>query len=331
MTRTLKPADENTHYNLIYDAWNRLVKVLDGPMPIAEYTYDGRSFRTMKTAAGTSRHYYHSRDWQVLEERVGSSIAADRQFAWGLRYIDDLVLRDRSGSTPSDGTGEERLYTLHDSSWNVVAVTDRAGSTQERYGYSVYGRITALSATYLSRGDSAIDWHNLYTGREMLAETGIYCYRARYYNPIIGRLNSRDPIGYGSGDWNLYRYVFNRPVGNTDPKGLSAVACVLPIAGGAAACDGPIPIGDIIAVCLLGIAAIVDVCTPKECPRKIDTTCPPCPLPPAPTFRFDRVPPSTPHHPCKGNHTHIYWWETNQTPYPACVCHHNKREHVTCH
>jgi RHS repeat-associated protein len=35
-----------------------------------------------------------------------------------------------------------------------------------------------------------------YTGREFDAETGLYYYRARYYDPATGRFISEDPIGY---------------------------------------------------------------------------------------------------------------------------------------
>ncbi len=38
-----------------------------------------------------------------------------------------------------------------------------------------------------------------YTGREYDAESGLYYYRARYYNPTIGRFLSEDPIGFEGG------------------------------------------------------------------------------------------------------------------------------------
>lgn len=39
------------------------------------------------------------------------------------------------------------------------------------------------------------------------------------YDPTIGRFFSEDPIGFAGGDANLYRYVGNSPVHNTDPLG----------------------------------------------------------------------------------------------------------------
>jgi RHS repeat-associated protein len=48
---------------------------------------------------------------------------------------------------------------------------------------------------------------------------GRYC-RARYYHPGLQRFISEDPIGFGGGDFNLYAYVRNNPLGNRDPLGL---------------------------------------------------------------------------------------------------------------
>jgi RHS repeat-associated protein len=48
-----------------------------------------------------------------------------------------------------------------------------------------------------------------YTGREWDKETGLYYYRARYYDPMEGRFISKDPISFAGGDVNLYGYVRN--------------------------------------------------------------------------------------------------------------------------
>ncbi len=57
-----------------------------------------------------------------------------------------------------------------------------------------------------------------YTGRENDG-TGLYYYRARYYHPGLARFISEDPIGFDSGDVNLYSYVANNPITWLDPKG----------------------------------------------------------------------------------------------------------------
>ena len=64
---------------------------------------------------------------------------------------------------------------------------------------------------------------------------------------------------------------------------------------------------------------------------RVNCVCPACPPPPPPHIRYDKVPPSAPHWPCLGSHTHVYWYETNQLPWPACTCFNNSKNHVVCH
>ncbi len=57
-----------------------------------------------------------------------------------------------------------------------------------------------------------------YTGREYDSETGLYYYRARYYDPSTGRFLSEDPISFAGGI-NFYPYVGNSPSNLIDPTG----------------------------------------------------------------------------------------------------------------
>jgi len=58
-----------------------------------------------------------------------------------------------------------------------------------------------------------------FTGREWDSESSLYYYRARYYDPKIGRFISEDPIGRLGGS-NYYAYGANRPTRSGDPLGL---------------------------------------------------------------------------------------------------------------
>ena len=78
-------------------------------------SYDGSGTLT------ESRFFSYSNQWQILEEYLSSDLATPLiQWVWGLRYIDDCVLRDRG---VSGGTLNERLFALQDANWNVVAPT----------------------------------------------------------------------------------------------------------------------------------------------------------------------------------------------------------------
>lgn len=55
-------------------------------------------------------------------------------------------------------------------------------------------------------------------GREYSWATGLYYFRARWYDPVTGRWLSNDPIGI-SGGLNQYVFCANNPVNRTDPLG----------------------------------------------------------------------------------------------------------------
>jgi RHS repeat-associated protein len=61
-----------------------------------------------------------------------------------------------------------------------------------------------------------------YTAREDDGQTGLYYYRARYYDFSTGRFLSEDPSAT-SGMENLFVYTFNNPLNLYDPTGLKAV------------------------------------------------------------------------------------------------------------
>ncbi len=122
---------------------------------LQENQYDARNFRivTKTYTDGTlteTRHAYYTDSWQSVEERLGTSTTPDRQFIWGLRGLDDLILRDRTTTNPLD----ERLYACQDANWNVTAIVDTTGTITERYEYTPYGVTTTLAPNFTPRTTS---------------------------------------------------------------------------------------------------------------------------------------------------------------------------------
>ena len=217
MTVVPRPNDLGNSYSCTYDAWNRLVDVTGATTTTNEYDGLHRRIRRITSSPVTSRHYYYSDTWQVLEERYGSGGGTiNRQFIWGLRYIDDLIRRDRS----TTGTLDEKLFVMQDGNFNVTVITDDTGTVKERYRYDAYGVPTFLSDTFtVKTGGSDYDWETLYAGYRYDSTTGLYHVRYRAYHPSLGRWMQRDPASY-RGVFNLYQYVGNSPLRFTDAIGL---------------------------------------------------------------------------------------------------------------
>jgi RHS repeat-associated protein len=100
---------------------------------------------------------------------------------------------------------------------SVTEITDSNQTVVNSYAYDAFGNI--LSET----GSLA---HNpfTYTGREYHVPSGLYYYRARFYDPQLGRFITQDPIGH-LGGMNLYAYVGNAPSIFADPLGLIIGEC----------------------------------------------------------------------------------------------------------
>jgi RHS repeat-associated protein len=102
-----------------------------------------------------------------------------------------------------------------------MALSNDAGNVVEKYYYDTFGRIVIKDTNDNTLTQSAFGNFYTYTGRELDAESGLYFYRARYYDPTIGRFINRDPAGDINGP-NLYTYVKNNPINYVDPDGQAA-------------------------------------------------------------------------------------------------------------
>ncbi|MEZ5948294.1 MAG: RHS repeat-associated core domain-containing protein [Planctomycetaceae bacterium] len=234
MTTMPQPADPTASYTATYDAWNRLVKLVEGVNTVQENEYDGRNFRVIKKsyASGVlneTRDYYFSSNWQILEERIDGSSTPDRHFVWGTRYIDDLICRDRSDT----GTLDERLYACPDANWNVTALVNTSGAVAERIEYDPYGNTTWLSSSFVVQSSSSYDWETTYCSYRYENNTGLFHIRHRNYHPILGIWLQRDPLGLSAGVI-LYAYANHNYLNKIDPRGLDVIVF-----------DGPGPAGGI--------------------------------------------------------------------------------------
>jgi len=138
--------------------------------------------------------------WDIAQEIEDGVVSVN--------YIRTLNIDEPLVRIAADGTVR---YYQSDALGSIVALTDDNGIVTTQYNYTPFGEASIT--------EEISDNPFQYTGRENDG-TGLYYYRARYYNPAMKRFISEDPIGFWGGDVNFYAYVGNNPVNWVDPYGL---------------------------------------------------------------------------------------------------------------
>ena len=102
-------------------------------------------------------------------------------------------------------------YFAVDGLGSVVATNDAAGTVTHSVVFDAWGNVKAENGTRTHPFT--------YTGREV-GEAGLHFYRARYYQPGVGRFSQEDPLGLEWSNPSLYAYVGSSPASWFDPTGL---------------------------------------------------------------------------------------------------------------
>ena len=206
-------------YTYAYDEENRLTNVTrssDSAL-VGQYQYDalGRCVQKIANPAGAPTTTVYLYDEARIVEEQDSLNTTQATYVYG-NYIDEVLTMDRSGHS---------YYYHQNALWSVEAITNNIAIPVERYAYDAYGLVTVtdgagnpVPANAWGTPHSAISNPYLFTGRQLEEETGLYFYRARYYDSVKGRFVSRDSLEK-EGVVNLYEYAKSNPIRWQDPTG----------------------------------------------------------------------------------------------------------------
>ncbi len=123
-------------------------------------------------------------------------------------------------------TAASSVYFLFgDHLGSTSVVTDSVGSFRSRHLYKAWGELRYTTGEYSVRYK--------FTGQREEATLGLYDYRARFYDPLLGRFIQPDSLVPGAGNplaWDRYAYANNNPIYYTDPDGHIPIPVIIGIA-----------------------------------------------------------------------------------------------------
>ncbi len=233
-----------------YDARNQLTQIADSAAGTTTLSYDLQGNLTQKlNGSDTTAFVWNARDHLASVSRNGTVLGRYSTDHTGLRVSKEALNPLQPGAPPrvlrtqwdeenavqdrdTAGTviarydfaegrpvalwsAEDGNQLLHaDALGSIVATTAADGSVKSETLYDAWGNPTTTT------GSSANKF--AYTGHQADAESGLYYFKARYYDPSIGRFISQDPAegqDERPDSYQKYLYAYGNPLFYTDPTG----------------------------------------------------------------------------------------------------------------
>lgn len=194
----ISKSDATGTTQLVWDVEDRLTQIVMPSTGSVSYKYDALGRRIQRTPSNNVSTNFVYDGQEVVKDINSDGSIVDYLNGPG---VDNKIRQE--GSSRSN-----TYYFSQDLLGSTTALTGANGKLIERSSYDAYGNSTGSTLTRYG-----------YTGRERDPDTNLIYYRARWYDPELGRFISEDPIGLGGGI-NSYAYVGNGPTNAVDPQGL---------------------------------------------------------------------------------------------------------------
>ncbi|PIR32494.1 MAG: hypothetical protein COV37_19660 [Bdellovibrio sp. CG11_big_fil_rev_8_21_14_0_20_39_38] len=221
--------------NYIHDSQNRMVEfaVFEGSTKTREvkYFYDALGRRIRKVSNdlqdATSKITNFLYEGNEVIAKTDDSNQVLVSFTHSSLHTDDPLAMHVTTAGVQAGISQssEDIFYVKDAQGSVIDLVDSNGDLIEHYSYGSFGnliKITDLSDTNVSTNPN-IEPYFTYTSREYESESGLYYYRARYYDSSVGQFIQTDPfrgvLSSPATFMNGYIYTRNNPINLDDPFG----------------------------------------------------------------------------------------------------------------
>ena len=214
-----------------YDAENQLASAQVTATWRSEFTYDGRGRLRKRIEYGWTGSSWYPNDeirylydgMRVIQERNsgntptvaytrGNDLSGTSEAAGG---IGGLLARSHGYSSGS--LTNHNCYHA-DGGGNITYMVNSSQSMVASYRYDPFGNSISQSGSLASANGYR------FSSKEIHANSGMYYYGFRFYDPNLQRWLNRDPIEE-LGGVNLYRFARNNPINERDSVGLSSAEC----------------------------------------------------------------------------------------------------------
>ena len=192
-----------------YDIFNKPTSVAgtsaqSGNMLNVTYAYDAKGRLKEENDNGYVTQFGYSGTQLIAEYNSSNQVL--RRYVHGPGTDEPIVWYEELGSAKT-------YWLMADHQGSIIGYTNASGTVAAINSYTMEG----------VPGDNNIGRFG-YTGQMWLEGAELYHYKARAYDPQLGRFLQADPIGYGDG-LNMYAYVGGDAMNATDPSGMTSSGC----------------------------------------------------------------------------------------------------------
>lgn len=217
MGNLLSTSASSLTFKASYDGRNRLESFKAGSDDsAAQYAYDHAGNRVWRKDTSGSNYLYLSPQFHQIAANGSTTSAVVLHGGLGPAYT-----RKATGSTANES------YLHGDARHSLTFTTDTAGSPTDWFLYNAYG-------LPLERAAGSPDYG--FMGQPFDADTGLYYFNQRYYQPALARFTRPDTLYsasiYRHDSANRYAFMLNNPAWGFDPSGHGLPACIIGLGGG---------------------------------------------------------------------------------------------------